>query len=78
MNKQVNQYLKNLKKCLNGNKVCLNIIKTEYILFKSSKEKHTDVPLKLKLKGIEGKKLYPNNSVKYLGVKIDANFTWKQ
>ena len=49
MNKQVNQDLKNLKNLLNANKICLNVIKAEVILFKSSR-KLTDVPLKLKLK----------------------------
>ena len=49
MNKQVNQVLKNLTNWLNANKICLNVSKTEVVLFKSSR-KLTDVPLKLKLK----------------------------
>ena len=61
MNKQVNQDLKNLTNWLNANKICLNVSKTEVVLFKSSR-KLTDVPLKLKL---NGKRLYPTNSVKY-------------
>ena len=48
MNKQVNQDLKNLTNWLNANKICLNVSKTEVVLFKSSR-KLTDVPLKLKL-----------------------------
>ena len=74
MNKQVNQDLKNLTNWLNANKICLNVSKTEVVLFKSSR-KLTDVPLKLKL---NGKRLYPTNSVKYLGINIDENLTWKQ
>ena len=36
MNKQVNQDLKNLANWLNANKICLNVSKTEAVLFKSS------------------------------------------
>ena len=54
MNKQVNQDMKSLTNWLNANKICLNVSKTEDVLFKSS-TKLTDVPLKLKL---NGKRLY--------------------
>ena len=37
MNKQVNQYLKNLTNWLHLKKICLNISKTEVVLFKSSR-----------------------------------------
>ena len=67
MNKKVNQDLKNLTNWLNASKIFLNVCKREVALFKSSR-KFTDVPLKLKL---NGKRLYPTNSVKYLGTKID-------
>ena len=53
--------------------ICLNISKTELVLFRSAK-KQLDFDLKLKL---NGKRLYPTNSVKYLGVKIDEHLTWK-
>ena len=43
------------------------------IIFKS-KQKKLGGDLKIKL---FGKRLYPTESVKYLGVKIDANLTWK-
>ena len=75
MNKQVNQYLKNLTNWLNGNKSFLNVSKTEVVLFRSSRKKLTDVPLNLKL---NGKRLYPTNSVKDLGINIDQNLNWKQ
>ena len=71
MNKQVKQDLKNLANWLNANKVCLNVSKTEVILFKLSR-KLTDVLLKLKL---NGKSISPTNSVKYLGINIDENLT---
>ena len=43
------------------------------IIFKS-KQKKFEGNLKIKL---SGKRLYPTDSVKYLGVKIDANLTWQ-
>lgn len=48
------------------------MIKTEVLL---SSKKQRAVPLKLTLNGT---KLQPNKSVKFLGVKIDESFTWKQ
>ena len=53
--------------------MCLNVSKTELVLFRSAK-KQPDFDLKLKF---NGKRLYPTNSVKYLGVKIDRHLTWK-
>ena len=73
INKQVNKDLKTLSNWLNANKICLNASKTELVLFRSAK-KQLDFGLKLKL---NGKRLYPTNSVKYLGVKIDEHLTWK-
>ena len=43
------------------------------IIFKS-KQKKLEGDLKIKLRG---KRLYPTESFKYLGVKIDANLTWQ-
>ena len=74
MIKQVNQNSKNLTNWLNANKICLNVIKAEVVLFKLS-GKPIDVPLKLK---VNGKKLCPTNSVKYLGVSTDENLNSKQ
>ena len=42
------------------------------IIFKS-KHKKFEGDLKIKLCG---KRLYPTDSVKYLGVKIDKNLSW--
>ena len=74
MNKQTNQDLKHLTNWLNANKIWLNASKTEDALFKLS-IKFTDIPLKLKL---NGERLYPANSLKYLGINIDENLNWKQ
>ena len=43
------------------------------VIFKSKKKKF-EGDLKTKL---SGKILYPTESVKYLGVKIDTNLTWQ-
>ena len=73
INKQVNKDFKTLSNWLNANKICLNVSKTELVLFRSAK-KQLEFGLKLKL---NGKRLYPTDSVKYLGVKIDEHLTWK-
>ena len=58
---------------LNVNKISLNIKKTELVIFKS-KQRQFDSEIKLKL---SCKRLFPTDSVKYLGVKIDGNLSWK-
>ena len=73
INKQVNKDLKTLSNWLNANKICLNVSKIELVLFRSAK-KQLEFGLKLKL---NGERLYPTNSVKYLGIKIDEHLTWK-
>lgn len=55
-------------------KTCLNIGRTEIVLFKSAR-KETGVPLKRKL---DEKRLCTINSVKYFDVKIDKNLNWEQ
>ena len=73
LNKLVNADLKHLVNWLNANKISLNVKKTEMVIFKS-KQKKLEGDLKIKLCG---KRLYPTESVKYLGVKIDANLSWQ-
>ena len=48
--------------------------KTELVIFKYQRKK-LDSPIKIKL---NGKRVYPSKSVKYLGIKIDENLNWKQ
>ena len=73
MNKLVNADLKHLFNWLCANKISLNVKKTEMVIFKS-KQKKFEGDLKIKLCG---KRLYPTESVKYLGVKIDTNLSWQ-
>ena len=65
--------MKNLLYWLSANKISLNVKKTELVIFKS-KQKQFDGEIKLKL---ICKRLFPNDSVKYLGVKNDGNLLWK-
>ena len=69
LNKLINAELKHLANSLNANKISLNVKKTETVIFKS-KQKKFEGDLKIKLCG---KRLYPTESVKYLGLKIDTN-----
>ena len=71
LNKLVNYDLKNLLYWLNANKTLLNVKKTEVVALKS-KSKQFDVEIKLKL---SRKRLFPTDSVKYLGVKTDGNLS---
>ena len=73
LNKQDNADLKHLVNWLNANKISLNLKKTGMVIFKS-KQKKLVGDFKIKL---FGKRLYPAKSVKYLGVKINMNFTWQ-
>ena len=77
LNKLVNFDFKNLFYWLNGNKISLNVKKTELVIFKY-KQKQVDGDIKSKL---IYKTLFPTDSVKYLyiytGVKIEGNLSWK-
>ena len=73
LNKLVNADLKHIVNWLNANKISLNVKKTEIVIFKSKQTK-LEGDLKIKLCG---KRLYPTESVKYLGVKIDTNLSWQ-
>lgn len=56
---------------LSANKICLNVRKTEVALYKSLK-KQRDYELHLKL---NGKRIYPINSMKYLVIITGKKFT---
>ena len=70
LNKFVSADLKHLVHWLNANKISLNVKQTKMVILKS-KQKKFEGDLKIKL---SGKRLYPSESVKYLGVKIDLNW----
>ncbi len=66
--KQTNLDLKHLCQWLLANKISLNKTKTELIFFKKP---NTNIPFN-NIK-INGMKLYPSNSVKYLGIYLDEH-----
>ena len=59
--------MKQLNNWLSTIKISLNVVKTELVIFKSSRKVLSD-EIKINL---TGKRLYLSNTVKYLGVKID-------
>ena len=71
LNKPVNAELKHLVNWLNANIISLNDKKTEMVIFKPKKNKF-EGDLKVRP---HGKRLYLTESVKYLGVKTDANLS---
>ena len=73
LNKYINLDMKNLTDWLNANKISLNVKKTELVIFKHKKKK-LECRIRIKL---SRKRIYPSNSIRYLGVKIDENLNWK-
>ena len=72
LNKLVNHDMKQLNNWLSANKISLNVEKTELVIFKYPKKVLSD---EIKVNLI-GKRLYPSNSVKHLGVRIDKFLHW--
>ena len=72
LNEVVNHDMEQLNNWLSANKISLNVEKTELVIFKSPRKVLSD-EIKIKL---TGKRLYPSNSVKYLGVRIDKFLHW--
>ena len=61
-----------LNNWLNSNKISLKVKKIGLAILKSPRKVLSD-EIKIKL---SGKRLYPSNSVKYLGVRIDKFLHW--
>ena len=70
--KRVNYDLRKLSMWLRANKFSLNIEKTELVVFRRQNTKLNN-SFKIKL---DGKRLFPTSSVKYLGVLLDEHLTW--
>ena len=67
---QLNADLKNLYRWLLANKISLNVSKTELIVFKRPQTKIPELKIK-----INGSKIYPSKSTKYLGVHLDDDLS---
>ena len=73
LNKYVNLDMKNLTDWLNANKISLNVQKTKLVILKHQRKK-IDSYVKI---NFSRKRLYPTDSVRYLGIRIDENLNWK-
>ena len=74
LSKKVNKDLLKLSNWLRVNKLSLNVKKTELVIFRPRKLK-IDHSFKFKL---DGKRLVPTHSVKYIGVLIDEHLLWNK
>jgi len=73
LEKKMNDELKKLYEWLITNKLTLNIKKSNFVIFSSLRKKvHYEVNLKINCVPLENK-----NYVKYLGILLDSNLTWK-
>ena len=70
---RANSDLRGLTDWFNANRIALNVSKTELIIFKD-RNRNIDIDLKIKL---NGKRIYPSSSVKYLGIIFDGKLSWK-
>ena len=66
--KKLNRDLRSLQEWLLANKISLNATKTELICFKKPRSTPPPPTLNIRLNGI---KIYPTNSIKYLGIYVD-------
>ena len=72
----MNAELSHLNDWFCANKLSLNTDKTKYVLFHKAKSKD-NLPLVLPDLFINDVKIKSENSMKFLGVMIDENVTWK-
>ena len=70
----VNKELININSWFQANKLSLNATKTKYILFHKSRKK---IPLNLPSLKINDIEITREQSIKFLGVLIDENLTWR-
>ena len=68
LNKYINIDIKNLTNWFNATKISLNDKKTEIVIYRINYKLQCPIKTKFSMKT-----LYPSESVKYLGVKIDDN-----
>lgn len=70
----MNTDLRRLSQWLKANRLSLNVNKTELMIFHSNTQK-VDESVKFKL---DGKRLLPSDSVKYLGILLDNYLQWSK
>ena len=74
LQKVMSKELKKVKKWLDANQLALNIDKTNFVIFHSRQKKITEQIIIIKFMK---KKIERNTSVKFLGVLLDSNLSWK-
>ena len=72
----VNAELKNLETWFNGNKLSLNLTKTKYAFF-HPQSYSDDIPLRLPTLKINNSIIKRESTVRFLGVLLDENLTWR-
>ena len=65
--------MKSLCHWLNANKISLNTSKTEYVIFKSP-QKRLNYDFR---RSINGKRLLASKCIRYLGILLDSDLSWK-
>lgn len=73
LNNEINEDLLKFNEWLIGNKFVINVKKTNYIIFKSTKK--VDINLEL---FVDGEEISRVRSIKYLGVMLDERWSWKE
>ena len=73
----VNNELQNINEWFISNKLSLNVKKTKYSFFHKSRQKD-DIPLVLPKLTINDHQIARVESIKFLGVFLDENLTWKE
>ena len=73
LQKIMNRELKKVRKWLDANRLSLNIDKTNFVVFHSPHKKIDD-PVVIRF---GRKKIKRENCVKFLGILLDANLSWK-
>ena len=71
--KIANRELRKVRKWLEANRLALNIDKTNFVIFHSQRQRLTE---RIVLK-IGRKKIKEESYVKFLGIMLDANLSWK-
>ena len=71
---KMNEELKSLYEWLCANRLSLNVVKTEFLLFRSNLSKNENFTFTLRL---NNKTLYESHHVKYLGILIDKKLDGK-
>ena len=73
---EVNNELMKINEWFKANKLSLNVEKTKYSLFHKSNQQD-NIPLKLPNLVINGHKIEKVNTIRFLGVILDENLSWK-